>query len=449
MKNAIKYLSVGTLIGCILFLVFLGIRIVGGYHVSFNYDLFTELLNYIIFSIPLTVVNGVFFDYINGSNFPIRYKRHRLIMGIIGGVFLTMTTLFLIRFVYGVIIAKNTWKGFIASENASFYLIGLFITFVVTIFFHAFYFYKALQDKKVKEQKIVAGTEKAKYESLKSQLDPHFLFNSLNVLTSLIDENPEIAQDFTTSLSKVYRYVLEQKDKDLVSVVEELQFAKTYMSLLKMRFENALEFQLPDTFSNPEAKVVPLSLQILLENCIKHNVVSEQKPLRIEIYEGNNELIVKNNYQPKQTFNKSSGVGLKNIRERYQILTHRKVLINQSEQNFSVNIPLLTKQSSIMRTASNTKSDSAYLRARKRLDNLKDFYGSLIAYVIIIPFLAFINYRTYWDVQWFWFPAIGWGIGLSFQAFEVFGKDKYFGRSWEEKKLKEFMQEEEKQQRWE
>ena len=449
MKNVIKYLSIGALIGCVLFLVFLGIRIAGGKAVTVNYELFLELLNYIIFSIPLTVVNSVFFDYINSPKFAVRYKQYRLVIGIIGGVVLTMSTLFIVRFFYGVIIAKKTWKGFIANEDASFYLIGLFITFVITIFFHAFYFYKALQDKKVKEQKIVAGTEKAKYESLKSQLDPHFLFNSLNVLTSLIDENPETAQDFTTSLSKVYRYVLEQKDKDLVSVEEELRFAKTYMSLLKMRFENALEFQLPEVFSNPEAKVVPLSLQILLENCIKHNVVSEHKPLRIEIYEGDNELVVKNNYQPKQTFNKSSGVGLKNIRERYQILTHRKVAINQTEHTFSVNIPLLTKQSSIMKTANNTKSDSAYLRARKRLDNLKDFYGSLIAYVIIIPFLAFINFRTYSDVQWFWFPAIGWGIGLSFQAFEVFGKDKYFGRSWEEKKLKEFMQEEEKQQRWE
>ena len=449
MKHTIKYLSIGTAIGCILFLVFLGLKMASGKHIQYNYDLLIELLNYIIFSIPLTIVNGVFFDYINGPKFAAKFKSYKLVVGIVGGVLLTMITLFLVRLAYGVLLSKYTVKGFIANENVSFYLIGLFITFVITLCFHAFYFYKALQDKKVKEQKIVAGTEKAKYESLKSQLDPHFLFNSLNVLTSLIDENPETAQDFTTSLSKVYRYVLEQKDKDLVSVAEELRFAKTYMSLLKMRFENALEFQLPTHYANPEAKVVPLSLQILLENCIKHNVVSEHKPLHIKIYEQNNELVVTNNFQPKQTFNNSSGVGLKNIKERYQILTHRNVSIKQTADAFTVNIPLLTKQSSIMRTTHHSSTDSAYVRARKRLDSLKDFYGSLIAYVIIIPLLAFINFRTYSNVQWFWFPAIGWGIGLSFQAFEVFGKNKYFGKSWEEKKLKEFMQEEDKQQRWE
>src|SRR5690606_34737643 len=98
--------------------------------------------------------------------------------------------------------------------------------------------------------------------------DPHFLFNSLNVLTSLIDENPEQAQKFTTSLSKVYRYVLEQKNKELVSVEEELEFAKTFIGLLKMRFENGIHFEIPETTSNPEAKIIPLSLQLLLENAV-------------------------------------------------------------------------------------------------------------------------------------------------------------------------------------
>ena len=100
-------------------------------------------------------------------------------------------------------------------------------------------------------------------------------------------------------------------------------------------------------------------------------------------------------------------------------------------------------------TKQSHEADSSYVRARKRLDNLKDFYGSLLAYLIIIPFLAFINYRTYWEVQWFWFAAFGWGIGLTFQAFEVYGKDRYFGKSWEDRKIREYMNEEDKSQRWE
>lgn len=130
--------------------------------------------------------------------------------------------------------------------------------------FYLIYFYKALQEQKVKEQKIIAGTANAQFNALKNQLDPHFLFNSLNVLASLIEEDPEKAQKFTGSLSKVYRYVLEQKNKDLVTVGEELKFAKTYMELLKMRFEDAIIFEFSKELLKSEAKVVPLALQLLL-----------------------------------------------------------------------------------------------------------------------------------------------------------------------------------------
>ena len=97
-----------------------------------------------------------------------------------------------------------------------------------------------------------------------------------------------------------------------------------------------------------------------------------------------------------------------------------------------------------MKSTENTSVNSDYINARKRLDKLKDFYGSLVAYVIVIPFLIFINIRTYSKVQWFWFPMLGWGIGLAFQAYEIYGKDKYFGKSWEDRKIREFMEEEEK-----
>ena len=175
-----------------------------------------------------------------------------------------------------------------------------------------------------KEQKVIAGTASAQFESLKNQIDPHFLFNSLNVLSALIEENPESAQKFTTSLSKIYRYVLEQKDKELVTVSEELNFAKTYMNLLKMRFENSITFDLPTDFSNDLAKVVPLSLQLLLENCIKHNVVSESKPLHIKIYMENNFLVVENNLQKKEVLTDRKGVGLQKSNSDIKVEDERK-----------------------------------------------------------------------------------------------------------------------------
>ena len=312
--------------------------------------------------------------------------------------------------------------------------------------FHFIYFYNKYQQNKIKEQKVIAGTASAKFDALKNQLDPHFLFNSLNVLTSLIEENPDSAQKFTTSLSKVYRYVLEQKNKELVTVDEELQFAKTYMSLLKMRFEDSIVFTMPEKALNPESKVIPLALQLLLENAVKHNMVTTKKPLHINIYEDQDSLVVENNLQPKQIVKKSSGVGLSNIMQRYDLLTNKKVYINKEATRFAVAIPMLTKQISVMRTQSQPQIDESYVRARNHVEELKGFYYSLLSYCLVIPFLIFINYRTSWQFQWFWFPALGWGLGLTIQAFRVFVNNGAFGRKWEERKIQEFMREEDNNQ---
>jgi hypothetical protein len=242
---------------------------------------------------------------------------------------------------------------------------------------------------------------------------------------------------------------LEQKNKELVTVDEELDFARTYMSLLKMRFEDSIVFDIPDRVSNPESKVVPLSLQLLLENAVKHNMVTASKPLHIKIYEdqqGN--LVVENNLQPKQIVKKGSGVGLDNIKQRYQLLTHKKVNINQQAERFAVAIPMLTKQISIMRTPSREHVDDSYLRARNHVEELKGFYYSLVSYFFVIPFLIFINYKTYWEFKWFWFPMFGWGLGLIIQAFRVFVNNGAFGRNWEKRKIEEFMRDEEKSDLW-
>jgi hypothetical protein len=345
----------------------------------------------------------------------------------------------------------RTFNEFLGNETIKNYQFGLWITLTIVITFHFIYFYNKYQKNKLKEQKVIAGTASAKFDALKNQLDPHFLFNSLNVLTSLIDENPESAQKFTTSLSKVYRYVLEQKNKDLVTVDEELDFARTYMSLLKMRFEDSIVFDIPDRASNPDSKVVPLSLQLLLENAVKHNMVTTSKPLHIKIYEDTNgNLVVENNLQPKQIVKKGSGVGLENIKQRYQLLTHKKVNINQQAGRFAVAIPMLSKQISFMETStqSQSKFDDSYIRARGHVEELKKFYGSLISYFFFIPFFILINYWTSWDFKWFWFPIIGWGIGLVIHALKVFVNDGSLGRNWEKRKIEQFMKEEEDRKRW-
>jgi sensor histidine kinase YesM len=410
---------------------------------GFNFKNVNELLInfglYQLYSFVLGFSNMYFFDYMNSRSWKKEDTIKRSIIGILSSTVITLIGLFFLRAFTSVAFNGRSFHDFIVNEKFRYYQFGLWITLTIVIIFHFIYYYNKYQQNRIKEQKVIAGTASAKFDALKNQLDPHFLFNSLNVLTSLIEENPENAQKFTTSLSKVYRYVLEQKNKELVFVDEELVFAKTYMSLLKMRFEDSIIFDIPDKANNPESKVVPLSLQLLLENAVKHNTVTATKPLHIKIYEDGDSLVVENNLQPKQIVKKSSGVGLNNIMQRYELLTDKKIHITKEANRFAVTIPMLTKQIYNMEIKHNYNEQDAYYKAKKRVEEIKGFYSNLLSYCIVIPFLIFINYRTSWNFQWFWFPMLGWGMGLTFHAFGVFG----YGKSWEERKIQEILKKEE------
>src|SRR5690606_32668457 len=128
------------------------------------------------------------------------------------------------------------------------------------------------------------------------------------------------------------------------------------------------------------------------------------------------------------------GVGLQNIVNRYGILTKRNVLIEESEGFFKVKIPILTKQISVMEIKHLYSEQEAYNRAKKKVEDIKGFFGNLVSYCIVIPFLIFINYQTSWNYQWFWFPMLGWGMGIIFHAFGVF-----YGKDWEERKIKQML----------
>ncbi|WP_312902039.1 2TM domain-containing protein [Chryseobacterium taichungense] len=312
------------------------------------------------------------------------------------------------------------------------------IALLISAFLHAKGFMEELKKtskKEVVEQKLIAKSANAQFESLKNQLDPHFLFNSLNVLSSLIDENPKQAQKFTASMSKIYRYVLEQKDKELVTVEDELEFAKTYCELLKTRFEDSVDFVFDVKAENYRKLVVPLSLQLLLENCIKHNFATSSKPLVIKIFSENDTLCIENNLQVREQIKESSGIGLSNIVQRYALLTKRNVFIEKSEDYFKVKLPILSAKPQEI----NIKKDDenkAYERAQKRVKELKSFYGNLISYCIVIPALIIINLITSPDDIWFYWPMLGWGIGIAAHGMNVFA----IGKSWEEKKIREILE---------
>jgi len=151
--------------------------------------------------------------------------------------------------------------------------------------------------------------------------------------------------------------------------------------------------------------------------------------------------VVDNNVQEKQVLKKSSGVGLQNIKQRYGILTERQVEIVKSESDFRVKLPLLTKQVTAMETQQTIIDDKRYEKAKKHVEELKGFYGNLTAYCIVIPCLALLNYNTT-SFPWIIFPTIGWGFGLTVHGMEVFGYNPLWGKRWEERKIREFMDDE-------
>jgi two-component system LytT family sensor kinase len=395
-----------------------------------------------MYSFGLGFIQGVINDSLSNKWDWIEHTNTRIWAGIVTTVLYTVPAVLLIDYVNFIVISGHNIDRFFSGRYLWQHVFYVILSFGISAFIHARGFmiqWKNSVKQESTKQEIVAKTETAKFESLKNQLDPHFLFNSLNVLTSLIGENPTQAERFTTKLSKVYRYVLEQRNKDLVPIEEELKFAKTYMELLGMRFEDAVKFNIPDSISNDALKIVPLSLQLLLENAVKHNVVSSSKPLTINIYEEGNYLIIENNINPKEAIGKSTKVGLQNIADRYGLISDKGVKIANNNKTFKVSLPLLYKMNNMMYT--DDLENSKYVRALERVEKLKEFYQNLASYCIVIPFLIFINLRFSPGFYWFWFPIFGWGMGLAFHFLEVNNYNIFLGKNWEDRKIKEIMKE--------
>ncbi|MBN2774407.1 MAG: histidine kinase, partial [Prolixibacteraceae bacterium] len=230
----------------------------------------------------------------------------------------------------------NFWifnKGTIISEYVIFVIIAAII--------YAISFFKAWRFQVSESEKIKSEALSLKYQVLQNQVNPHFLFNSLNILGSLIDIDTEKAKEFTRGLSHFYRDVLHFKDQDIISLKEEIEFVRKYIYLQQIRFGKSLEVEIIAN-ENIKGNVIPLSLQTLVENAIKHNEISQANPLSIVIaITDDYELIVENNSQPKNVTEAGSGTGLKNLAGRYEFLTGKEVVITQNEKYFRVKLPLI------------------------------------------------------------------------------------------------------------
>jgi len=269
-------------------------------------------------------------------HFPVK----RLIFQVLWTIGLSMIIIVFAILLNAVYWHKEITSDFFISQGFFMMKVAFTFLFVSTMITNAIMFFKNWKEAAVQQEKLKREQLALQYETLKSQVNPHFLFNNLNSLTSLISSNPEKAIDFVKKLSEVYRYVLDQKDCELVTLDTELKFLESYVYLQQIRFGNNLDVQI--NISHKHFKVIPLSVQMLVENAIKHNEISDRNPLSINIFSADDQYLVIENRLHKKAGSEGSGTGIQNISDRYGFFTDKKVLISFNSEKFKVSIPLLT-----------------------------------------------------------------------------------------------------------
>lgn len=274
--------------------------------------------------------------FINWIKSPVKSVFSALCMHLVYSSFVIFT----VNWFWFIYIMDRNWDSFWINNSGT--IISEYIIFIIVAsIIYAMSFFKAWRAEVEESEKVKREALALQYKVLQDQINPHFLFNSLNVLGSLMDIDVSKAKEFNRELSKFYRDVLHFKDLDIVSLKEEIDFVKKYIYLQQIRFGEALQV---DIIANEkvDGKVIPLSLQALVENAIKHNEISKGNPLKIVIAISDDyELIVENNLQSKELMEETSKTGLKNLAGRYQYLTGKEMIITNNERYFRVSLPLI------------------------------------------------------------------------------------------------------------
>jgi two-component system, LytTR family, sensor kinase len=310
----------------------------GGAHLSYHAYLWNIGYSLSI-GMPL-FANGYLFDkfarrFIDWIKHPVRSIFSALAIHLV----YTTIVIFTVNWFWLVVMGDQSWSDFLSRKIT---FIAQYIIFImVASIIYAISFFKSWRNEVQQSEMIKREALSLQYQVLQNQVNPHFLFNSLNVLGSLIDLDVEKAKIFTRELSLFYRDLLMFKDRDIISLKEEIDFVKRYIYLQQIRFGEALQVEIIAN-EKIEGKVIPLSLQALVENAIKHNEISQANPLNIVIAVSDDyELIVENNLQPKPLLEETSKTGLHNLGGRYRFLTGKEMVITKNNHYFRVSLPLI------------------------------------------------------------------------------------------------------------
>ena len=238
---------------------------------------------------------------------------------------------------------SSFWNIFTEAKGKSLFnniSIAVIVSILLNTIFESVQLFRLYKESIINGEILKRQTIESHFETLKNQVAPHFLFNSLNTLIALIDDNTHKAKEFVEHLAAYYRYALQVTNEDSVTVSTELNLVRNYIFLLKCRFEENIEvvIDVNDTFKNH--KIIPLSIQLLIENAVKHNIISKSRPLKIEIFIDGTFIIIRNNLQKKDALEMSNQIGLNNISSRFEIIFNKSIVIEESATYFTVKLPI-------------------------------------------------------------------------------------------------------------
>lgn len=283
---------------------------------SFNIYWFPWLINYFFTNINKQLMNAL----------------RVLLSFLFGGILVHLNELY--DFLH--IELPGYWSHELANEVR-----GGITTAIILLLYYMLNATSAVHRTTLENERLIKENTTAQFESLKQQIHPHFLFNSLNILKAMVRAKDPKSEEYVLRLSDFYRSLLLNRDKEKSTLEEELQLLEHYIFMLEARFENKIQFKINISEAQKASLHPPLTLQLLVENCIKHNVVSVARPLYIDIFDEDNWIVVRNNMQAKRTVEKTTNLGLENINKRYELIGQKSIQVEKSEEYFTVRLPII------------------------------------------------------------------------------------------------------------
>lgn len=334
-KRFIYYAVVGLIIGTLLGFIFPEPKS-GELNPFFHY-LVTVTITMLVWEGNLKI------DMYMDKNFPwLKSPAKRILLHLPVSLIYSSFTIYIMLFFYDTYVCTmpQSIRSILTTTSI---IMGLLVTIIILSIEIGTQFFYRWKASLVEMEQYKTETMRAHLQNLKEQVNPHFLFNNLSVLSSLVYKDQDKAADFINQLSKVYRYLLDTRSSELITLDDELNFIKSYTYLLKIRFDRNINFQFIIAETSKQLMLPPLALQLVIENAIKHNEVSSELPLNVIIVSNEDSIEVKNNLQLRSNVEETTKTGLNNIRQRYKFYTNRSVEIIHDEKNFTVKMPLLQK----------------------------------------------------------------------------------------------------------